>query len=275
MKSIKVFIYSYKNKNLLEQIKDIVAKSGDGVSITYYVYDQNNVDRSFHFKEFSGVVYKFVQWDDYKSITHYRNLTILNGNPAEYFLEINANITLIDNWANYLISAIKNRTVISGQGKTILNVSGGKLLSSNFISNKVEENNYLDMDLIFLKLKHAMALLQLKMLKHLGQELLGSIIFLKDAQRIYSLPTGSYVKIDQENIDTYVPYSKLHGYNKMLDFILKFDNSLFQEIHEVRLDQISKLKYEINDVQYNSYDISIENLDQPRFLNGYSGIQIS
>lgn len=148
-------------------------------------------------------------------------------------------------------------------------------MTNSFISDQIEESNYLDVNFMFLKLKDTMLLLQLNMLKGFGQDLFGTLILMEKGYKVYSLPTGSYVQREQANSDTYLPYSKIHGYNKMLTFVSRFSNAAFEEFHTIKVSNIAKLKYEVNDVEFISYKISIENLEKPRFLNGYNGIQIS
>jgi hypothetical protein len=112
------------------------------------------------------------------------------------------------------------------------------------------------------------------MLKDLGQDLLASCLLLSAGYRIYSLPSKAYSQIEQENRDTYVPYSKIHGYNKMLRYIVSKNNKAFEDFHGIQLSKLTKLPYEIDDVEYLSFKISLEELDVPRFLSGYNGVQI-
>ena len=88
------------------------------------------------------------------------------------------------------------------------------------------------------------------------------------------MPTSAYEQSRQENEDTYVPYSKIHGYNKMLDYLKSKDNKVFEDFHNINLYELTRLPYEIDDVSYLKFKISLENSDIPRFLSGYNGVQI-
>jgi hypothetical protein len=274
MKSVKVFIYSYKNKNLLDQVKDIISKQSDLLKVTYYVFDQTNVNREFYFKDIDNVVYNFIRWDDYKSKTYYRNAVILNENISHYFLEINPNISLMKSWDIYLSSVLKPKSVISGSGLVKLSIDRHLVVASRIKSEGINVTNYVDINFMFLKLSDAMLLTNLNILKGLGQELLASATFVSNGYLIESLPSSSYTIEEQDNLDTYIPYSVIHGYNNMLNMVSSKDTSSFEEFHGIRLLDIVKMPYEINDVSYLHYKISLENLDVPRFLSGYRGVQI-
>ena len=274
MKSIKVFIYSYKNKNLLDQIKDLISKESSMFDVSYYVFDQNNVDRDFNFKDIPNVIYKFIHWDDYKSMAYYRNTCILNEKRTDYFLEINPNISIMNSWDLYLSSVLKENGVVSGKGIPKLSIDRHRILTDTEESQSVQLTNFVDINFLFLRSKEAMVLTKLNMLKDLGQDLLASCLLLSAGYRIYSLPSKAYSQIEQENKDTYVPYSKIHGYNKMLKYIVSKNNKAFEDFHGIQLSKLTKLPYEIDDVEYLTFKISLEELDVPRFLSGYNGVQI-
>jgi hypothetical protein len=274
MQSVKVFIYSYKNKNLLDQINEIISKQSGLLNVTYYVFDQNNVDREFYFKDIDRVRYKFVHWDDYKSKTYYRNVTILNEDVANYFFEVNPNISLMGSWDIYLSSVLKPKSVISGKGLPKLSIDRHLVRSEYNKSDNIYVANYIDVDFMFLKLTDAMMLTSLNILKGIGQDLLASANFMSKGYSIESLPSSAYSVSRQENADTYIPYSVVHGYNKMLDVLRTKDNTAFEEFHGIKLSELTRMPYEIDDVSYLHFRISLENLDVPRFLSGYRGVQI-
>lgn len=276
MTSIKVFIYSYKNKNLLEQLQDIISKQSNKNNITYYIYDQNNVNRDFIFNVInSNIVYNHVRWDDIKSITYYRNMAILNYSNAKYYLEINPNISLMNEWDQFFISNTEDKKIISGFGIPKLSIDRYYVNVKRQESMSIQESNYIDMDLIFCSQLDAMTLIKLKKLKEFGQDLFASIIFINKGYKIYSLPSNLYHKKVQENINTYKPFSKKHGYNEMLLNIKKENNQKFESLHNILISDIEQIPYQINDVSYNEYSISLENIGIPRFLSGYNQVQIT
>lgn len=275
MRSVKVFIYSYKNKNLLEQVKEIVSKQSGLLDVRYYLFDQNNVNRDFYFKDIKNLNYNFVHWDDYKSKPYYRNVTILNEDITDYFFDIDSNISLMESWDVYLSSVLKDNSVVSGKGipKLILDRHLVKVEWAE--SKEISKTNYIDIDFIFLKLKDAMSLTVLNMVKGIGQDLLASTTLVSKGYSIESLASTSYFTRIQENFDTYVPYSTIHGYNDMLKIVKGRDNKAFEDFHGIKLLDLTLMPYEINDVRYLHFKLSLENLNIPRFLSGYRGVQIT
>jgi hypothetical protein len=273
MKSIKVFIYSYKNENLLDQVKDIVSKQGNN-KIIYHVYDQNNVNRDFLFNEIGGVNYNYIRWDDYQSITSYRSIVLLNGNPSEYYLEINPNVVLDQNWDEYLLDNLEDNTIISGHGIINLKVDGHKVIKDTIETNDISVSNYIDIDLIFCKYTDAMILSSLKEIKEFDQNLFASLIFVRKNYTIKSLPSNKYT-FNIKNNNLWKAWSTNHGYNKFLEKQKIQNNDLFENFHRISVNSISPIPYQIDDVLYPNFKISIENLEKPRYLNGYKGVEIT
>lgn len=276
MTSIKVFIYSYKNKNLLENVQDIINKQSNQNDISYYIYDQNNVNRDFLFKKVrANIVYNHVKWDDIRSVTYYRNMALLHYSNSKYYLEINPNISLMNEWDIYFLSNIENKKIISGFGVPKLSISKFYVIADRRHSDSIEEANYIDMDLIFCSQIDAMTLIKLKNLKQIGQDLFASLLFINKGYSIYSLPSNLYHKSIQENQNTYKAFSVNHGYNKVLSIIKKENNERFESFHGISINDISQIPYQIDDVAYSEYKISLEDMDTPRFLTGYNKVQIT
>jgi hypothetical protein len=276
MTSIKVFIYSYKNKNLLEKLQDIINKQSNQNDISYYIYDQNNVNRDFLFKKIrANIIYNHVKWDDLRSITYYRNMALLHYSNSKYYLEINPNVSLMSNWDTYLLSNIEDKKIISGFGIPKLSIDKSYVIVNRQHSDLIKETNYIDTDLIFCLQTDALNLIKLKNLKQIGQDLFASLLFINKGYKIYSLPSNLYYKTIQENENTYKAFSTTHGYNKMLLTIKKEDNKKFESFHNISIDDISQIPYQTDDVYYNEYKISLENMDAPRFLMGYNKVQIT
>jgi hypothetical protein len=276
MTSIKVFIYGYKNKNLLESLQDIINKQSNKNDISYYIYDQNNVNRDFLFKKVrANIVYNHIRWDDLRSITYYRNMALLHYSNAKYYLEINPNISLMNDWDTYLLSNIEDKKIISGFGIPKLSINKSYVIVNREYSDSVKETNYIDTDLMFCLQNDALTLIKLKKLKQIGQDLFASLLFINKGYKVYSLPSNLYYKTIQENENTYKAFSVNHGYNKMLLTIKKENNEQFEHFHGISINDILEIPYQIDDVAYNEYSISLENMDSPRFLSGYSRIQIT
>lgn len=276
MNSIKVFIYSYKNKNLLEQLQDIINKQSAESDVIYYIYDQSNVNRDFLFKKVNAnIIYNHIKWDDIRSVTHYRTIALLHHSNSKYYLEINPNVSLMNEWDTYFLSNIEDKKIISGFGVPKLSINKSYVVADRQYSDSIKETNYIDMDLIFCSQLDAMTLIKLKSLKQVGQDLFASLLFINKGYRIYSLSSNLYHKTIQENENTYRAFSITHGYNKMLSVIKKENNERFESFHSIFINDILQIPYQVDDVYYNEYSISLENMDTPRFLMGYNKIQIT
>jgi len=69
-KSIGIFVYSFQNKDLIDNLTDIVNKSSGLHDLSFYVIDQNNVERSRLFNITAShvkIIYKHTKWDSIKS----------------------------------------------------------------------------------------------------------------------------------------------------------------------------------------------------------------
>lgn len=275
MNSIKVFIYSYKNENLLEQVKDISDKQSNENNITYYVYDQNNVNRDFLFSEFKNVRYNFIRWDDYSGIPHYRSMAILNQDLSQYYFELNPNIILNNDWDKFLVNKLEANTILSGFGLSKLSISGHKVVVTLIETDDIVISNYINTDLIFCKTSDAMSLCSLNSIKEFDQNLFASLNFVRNNYIIKSLPSSMNLKYEDVENDKWKAYSKTHGYNKTLEKHKLENNNLFESFHQVLVKNISPIPYQVDDVPYNFFRISIENLDKPRFLSGYNGVEIT
>ena len=61
----------------------------------------------------------------------------------------------------------------------------------------------------------------------------------------------------------------------MLLTIKSDNNEKFESFHNISIADIQQIPYQINDVVYNDYSISLENMGMPRFLSGYNQVQIT
>ena len=130
------------------------------------------------------------------------------------------------------------------------------------------------MDLIFTKTIYSLLLINLKILKDVGQEIYSSVMFLKKGIEIFSLPDDFYTILEQYNINTYKPYSKTHGYNKMLNIIKNEDNGLFEDFHNIKLSELNYMPYQNDDVLYTSPRFNIDNSENLKFHKGYNRVYV-
>lgn len=273
MKSINVFIYSYKVKDLLENILYIINNESHQNKIVYHIFDQNTLDRSSNFSSISNTFYRHIPWDDTRGIPFYRKKVLFN-QASEYFLELSPNISLVPEWDIILIKSLKENTIISGNCFKNILVKSNSLVFNKKYNDIILESNFIDTDLIFLKQRDSVFLNQLIFLKHYGQELFASILSLNKEIKIFAMNSTFYKikNIDQDIV--YYPYSKTHGYNKMIDTINGLNNDQFERFHGIKVSDIPKLPYQIDDVPYHDAITSIDKNSSTKFHVGYNRIGV-
>ena len=204
MKNIVVFIYFYKNKyieNILSVLEN--SKSKDN-NIHYFIYDQNNEDKSKLYKKYKNVTYKHIFWDNRNGVGKYRD-EILN-KEYDYYLEVKNLNSIVDDWDKNLINSIDNKTVVLG---------------SSF-------NNF---DLMFMNSKNAKVLNNINFIKFYGKELSILYFYYINNINVKHLNDNFYSSVEDTVLSAdYVPYSLYDGYNNIIELIknnLKFSYYLY------------------------------------------------
>ena len=277
-KNIAIFLHSYKNKNLLENIKKLYESSSDAANLFFFVYDQSNINRSKDFIDFHNLVYTHVRWDEYFGIPYYRKQVIQK--RFDYFLEISDQVELIKKWDKHLIDFIESKgdIIISGKGKT-------NIFVNEFVLNKNEEdrkdfylNNWIDMNFIFLSKNNIDSFLSVDFLKYYGQDLALLLDFVSKNISIYSCPSNFYLINKKNNLeDMFVSYDLYHNYNFIIKKIKdnKVKLSMIEKQHAIDLTKIKLLPFENIDVSYNALSASFENNnDLNRFYDNFNSIKL-
>lgn len=271
MNNIKVFIYSYKNKNLFEMISDIILKESGMNNIEYYIYDQSNIDNGLKYSGIDNIFYHHIYWDDTFSITHYRKNFLMGS--SDYYLELSDKIVLNNDWDDFLIKNIKEKNVISGKNKVSL------FYKNIFIEKKYEKtkdislNNFVDFDLVFTKFNNAIAFFQLSTLKDVGQDIYSSVLLMDKGLDIFSLPDSFYFIHDKDQ-DQYLPYSKYHGYNQMIKKIKEINTEKFDKFHNIKLFEMKPMPYQVDDFLNGRGSSSLDTRSEGRYTSSYNTIEI-
>ena len=75
---INIFIYSYKNKNLLDSINSLINLSSKNFYLKFFIFDQSNVSKEKDYYSYHNITYRFIKWDDFMGIPYYRNQMLNN-----------------------------------------------------------------------------------------------------------------------------------------------------------------------------------------------------
>jgi hypothetical protein len=270
MIKIKVFIHSYKNKNLLDFCENLQKNAFHEVAID--VYDQNTIDRSEAFYNKKNINYKHILWDDRKGISYYRMLS-LHGR-FDYFLSISDLTIFKSGWDLELIKECTDMNIVSGKNLISLKIDNFFILQESEISEKVSESQWINKDFIFLKMSNAVLLSKSKFLKKYGESLFFSILFSELNFKIKSMYNSFYDKEIEE--EKYLPYSKYHGYNKLISMIknkeIKYKK--FEEYHKLDLLKLNLLPFETDDVSYYKPIFNIDFEEETRFHRNIKKIEI-
>lgn len=260
---INVFLYSYKNKELKNQVLSLVNNTASDIFIT--VYDQNVLNRSDQFKEIKNIFYEHVIWDDQKG-TGYFQEKFINGIADGHILLLSDDVTLPKDWDLESLNFIKERPlVLSGMGGK--NIVYKDLFSFTCLDTSSESftlTNWIDRSFIFGARNLFNGIISPYSLKYYGQEELYGLELFKNNIEIYSFPSWFYLDNKNKKIEnTYAPFSLEHNYNGMIKKLFETSEADSHKTLEfLKFHSLSKklveLPYQTNDVSYSLENTGIK-----------------
>ena len=292
--NIEVIIYAYKSKVVIDKIKNLLKTLSGENKILIRLLDQYQIDRSKHIDQLSEkynknckIIYNHIFWDYIQSPIKLKEQRI-KSSSANYILLIDDRVNLQQNWDKHLIDfCSKNQVIVSGNGPAKLEQINDFFIKNNSIpldyfclTNYISENFIFAKKEIFLSIENNEYILP-SYLKYYGFEENFSLQCFNQDIPIYSAPFSIYT-IDDKNyfidFNLYVPFSKIHNYNQMIQLFLNSKNDYinldpqkikkFIQYHRFNFDNLSFLPHEKNDVLYATQDSSFDKMDGRRFLNG-------
>lgn len=269
-KDIVVYIYSFKNKKLINIIDELITKSSSNINIKIFIYDQNNLNRKKFFDKYKNVFYKHIKWDDIKGPIFYRKEVIKY--VQEYYLEINNLTNIVNLWDLLLVKYIEKYDIISGKNIKVLTNNNFYVDVKDKLSLDKTNSKWIDTNFIFTNKNNLEIFNYAINLKGNIEELLLSIDCFNKNKLILSLPNNFY-KIEQQD-NEYVPYSKFHNYNLLIDEINKMQYINFEKYHNIKVNKIKKVSYDLNDVAYNDFKYELDSLQKTRFHVNLNTIKI-
>ena len=141
--------------------------------------------------------------------------------------------------------------------KLSLEKSNSRWIDTNFIFTKKINLEIFDQNIYF---------------KGKIEELILSIDCFNKNKLILSLP-DSFYKIEEQKND-YIPYSKFHNYNLLIDKINTMEYADFEKYYTIKIDQIKKVSYDLNDVAYTDFKYELDSLQKTRFHVNLNAIKI-
>jgi len=268
-KSIGIFVYSFQNKDLIDSVTDIVNKSSGLHDLSFYIIDQNNVERSRLFDITAShvkIIYKHTKWDSIKSpIAHkFDGSRIL---ASEYFMQCGDGVVMSKDWDVSLVDKIesvryKNQTIISGNHK--LEFKNKNLFMIEKIKSVSEDYSDVDMidrDFIFCLSSDIKRVGYPVELKYYGEEEKMSIMINQKHYHLLCCPT----KLFQNNTlpledNGYVPFSLTHKYNKFIENNERNIIGLFGI-------EVIPFPFENDDIEYTIEKSETDKIGGERYLN--------
>lgn len=242
MKTINVFLYFYKNKNIKNIINLLNNQSSKLNNIFFDVYDQDNENKYKDYLKINNIRYNHIFWDKNFGLSYYRNQSL--NNNFDYFLEIK-NVNFIkDNWDEKLIELCSNNFLLTGENKP-------------------------DMNFMFVKKNNSFILKNIGHLKYYGQDIMLLYLLYKKNISIKKID-NNFISFNTDTImsSDYTPYSLYHNYNETLALI-KSDKLFIEYCKNISIDiNEYKIKHnQINDLNYFAYKYNIDNHESEKFKN--------
>lgn len=281
MTKIDAIVYSYKNKNLKLVVDALLNNTFNDIFI--YIFDQHPIDRSATFKD-DRISYEHIPWDTVQSPCE-RKGNVINISKADYILQISDDSLVSPSWDNALITFIsEERRIISGNKKIKLFQKDKFFLGvEKEESFNFELSNYIDRNFVFASRRIWNSISYPYQLKYNGEEEMMSLDFYRAGKNIYSAPSNIYQDLGLRTLDNlYLPFSKNHGYNSVVDSLMSGSDesnknfirtrSDFFTFHKIENISLHKLPFSTDDVSYNPYGLSFQDIDARKFISSTKAI---
>lgn len=278
---IDAILYSYKNKNL-KLVVDTLLENTDS-DIFVYVFDQHPIDRSASFSD-PRISYEHIFWDTIQSPSE-RKGHIVNISDADYILELSDDCLVSPNWDSEVVNFVRGeQRIVSGNRKVSIINDDKFFLSKEYSDNdQFSLSNYIDRDFIFATVDIWNSITYPYYLKYNGEEEMMSLDFFRSGKDIYAGPDRLYKNLAVRTLDNlYVPFSKDHAYNRVVDSMTtdeQNENRMFPRtrkeffaFHGIEDLKLNRLPYSTDDVSYNPYGLSFQDIDARKFISNTKAI---
>jgi hypothetical protein len=291
--SINVVMYSYKSKNAIDTLEDLLKKRSKSIFIFIHWHDQNAIDRSKLLENLVNAYdncngdYFHINWDNNEGAVQYKDNRLKATMGGKYHMTITPGTELFQNWDTEFIDYVKDKNVIISGNKQV-KFDNSKIFYVNKTFSDVLDytvTNYIDRNLIF---GNVVMMKNSKIgdynfpgwLKYYGEEELLSLQYCTDNIEIVAAPTNR-VNISQystlSDFNYYVPFSKYHNYNQVIKLFKTGANEMignygkekiekFSQKHNFDFSSLHWLPFWGNDVSYRVSETSYDKLGGRRFI---------
>lgn len=283
IKDIFVYVYSYKEPNLLDFVNHLIDSSSKNNRLHIYISDQNNLTRLKQFTEHKNIFYEVIWWDELVSPLHYLKKCIEQNYEKEYdyALLLKQHIEMPKNWDTELIGMLPSDSVISGSGSYNFSIDKNFYIKKENVNTEaIAKTSYIDRNFIFGLFNSIKKIEIPTKIKYYGEEEYISMDLLNRGIDIYSLPSNYYRKVSLPIHERgYVPFSLNHNYNEVLDLLINnktsklvyLDPSKFLSATKIGVSGLSLLPFDFNDIEYDRHS-SLDNVGGRRYIEKLNAV---
>jgi hypothetical protein len=291
--SINVVMYSYRNKDAIKTLENLMKKWSGKIFLFVHWHDQYGPTRAklledlINSYDMCNGAYVKVDWDSMDGAVEYKDRRLKATLGGRYHLTITPGTMVEQDWDLKLINFVRNKNVVvSGNKQIKINKKDPFSIKKDFSDiNEFTLTNFIDRNFIFgnvIMMKNSF-LGDYNFpgwLKYYGEEEILSLQYYKDNINIYAAP-DSVVKVDQyttlEDFNYYLTFSKWHNYNNVISLFKDSYNDIvgnvdpeiidnFSKFHNFDFKTLSKLPFDGNDVQYKRTDSRFDQHNGSRFI---------
>jgi hypothetical protein len=276
MKRIKVVYYGYKSKMLYDAVRENSHRASKTSELITVVFDQINLERRLRFKDICNL-YHHIKWDTLDSRFSYRQSEIKK-NDYDYILMINDALILDHDWDIKLMSAVDDKSIVSGFNKINFDESDIRFYPNYKIetNESFTETSWVSNSFIFGKKETIQLLPDIGFLKDKGEEEFLSLSCFVNDIKIFAMPSN-FVDTSKSTYNTqdYYAFSRRHNYAKVIDMFQGKSDILpeisceviekFSEIHKYDFSKLHYFPYSINDIKY-QVRMEIDDIGEERFF---------
>lgn len=291
--SINVVMYSYRDKDAIKTLENLMAKWSKKIFLFVHWHDQYGPTRNKMLEDLINSydncngAYVKVEWDDIEGAVAYKDNRLKVTFGGRYHLTITPGTMVEQDWDLKLINFVKGKNIIVSGDKQIkiekknpFFIKKNKSDINDFTLTNFIDRNFIFGNVIMMKNSFLGSYNLPGWLKYYGEEEVLSLQYFKDKIEIYAAPEN-VVKINEyttlDDFNYYLTFSKYHNYNKAIELFKNSHNSFagkidteiidnFCKFHNFDFRSLSLLPFDGNDVDYRRTDSKFDKYNGSRFI---------
>ena len=272
MSRIRAFVYSYKNRDLPNIIKNLKEKTLNTIEI--HVRDQHPLDRSKLFEDMENVVYSHEFWDHNYGPVFFKTGEI-DKCQQEFLLIMSDDIMVSNAWDDRIINFMNNHDVLVSGNYSASVVNDGKfdLKVLESVNHNFSKTSFVDSKFMFAKPDVFKKLEYPLDIKYKAESELLSVNAYKNGINVFAAPSDLYSDTRARILEKiYVPFSLEHGYGKAVRTIK--DSEWAKQQHRLDINMLQEIPYVNDDPLYDmdKFELEDQDIGGQRFTYGLKAI---